>query len=678
MMKGLFQLNEILNQPISIEVKTAVLVNTLNQARFLIIFDNFEDCMNEDRNDIESHELKEFIQHLLNNTIGSTKFIITTRYDFDPLEGRLTGNIEHIPLPELQFPQTNWLMDNYTELANLDIHTKMKIYNVIGGHPWAIGQFAKHAVVQGVDDLLFDLQSLEKDLIEFTLLEKSYSKLDEKARKLLLCTSIYEEAVSIEALSWIVGNEKDESPSVVEPLQKLIQWGLVSKEQEYDKNVYSEHTIVKDFARKKLEKDGLDKKKLLIRAARYYENLVTQSRNLWDYLKARNYYFHEENWESANEIVGKTLEVLIRWGYIGLAMDLLNESIRTTSGGAKTDAEYVLAKIYHLLGDLNTALIIYNNVKTKYEESGNNLGITVVLQAIGMILEDQGNCEEALEKYNQALKIAEKLGDKSQIAYSLHLIGNIRCLQGSYEEALEYHNQSLRIKKELCDKSGIANSLGQLGNIHREQGNYKEAVKKYNQALKIEGELGDKSGIAKTLHQLGMIHHHQGNYEEAVKKYNQALKIEEELGDKSGIAKTLHQLGMIHQDQGNYKEALEKYNQSLKTKEELWDKRGIALTLHQIGNVHYLQGKYEEALEKYKQSLKIKKELGDKRGIASTLRQMGKIYEEKGEYTLALQAYFTTFSILKSLNSPYAQLAAKDLAKLRREKKNLMLNLKGW
>jgi tetratricopeptide (TPR) repeat protein/CHAT domain-containing protein len=665
LMKGRPELNQILNQQVPLEVKTSLLVNILNQIRFLVIFDNFEDCLNEERNDIENPELKAFIQHLLNNTTRNTKFLITTRYDFDPLEGRLAVGIEHISLPELHFPQTNWLMNNFTELADLGIQKKKKIYDVIGGHPWTIGQFAKHAAVQGVDDLLLDLSPLKKDLIEFTLLGKSFSKLDEDAKKLLLCASIYEEAVPVEALSWIIGDEKDECPAVGEPLQKLIQWGLISKEQEYEKSVYSEHTIVKDFALKKLEKNGLNKKELLIRAARYYENLVAQNRNIWDHLRARDYYFQAEDWESANKIVGKTLEVLIRWGYIGLAMDLLNESIRTTSGDAKTDAQYVLAKIYHLLGDLSTALKKCNNVRAKYEESGNNLGITVVLQAIGMILEDQGNYEEALEKYDQALKIAEKLGDKSRIAYSLHLIGNIRYLQGNYKDALEKYNQSLKIKEELGDKRGIANSLGQLGNIHREQGNCEEAFEKYNQALKMFEELIDKSGIAITLHQIGMIHQKQGNCEEAVEKYNQSLKIKEELGDKSGIAKTLHQLGMIHQDQGNYKEALEKYNQSLKTKEELWDKRGIALTLRQIGNVYYLQGNYEETLGKYKQSLKIKEELGDKRGTISTLEQMGRIYEERREYTLALQAYFTIFSILKSLNSPYAQLAAKDLAKLR-------------
>jgi len=649
LMKGRSELNQILNQQVPLEVKITLLVEILKQIRFLVIFDNFEDCLNEGRNDIENLELKTFVQHLLNNTTRNTKFLITTRYDFDPLDGRLASGIEHISLPELHFPQTNWLMNNFTELADLGIQKKKKIYDVIGGHPWTIGQFAKHAAVQGVDDLLLDLSPLKKELIEFTLLDKSFSKLDEDAKKLLLCASIYEEAVTIEALSWIIGDEKDECPAVGEPLQKLLQWGLISKEQEYDKSVYSEHTIVKDFALKKLEKDGLDKKELLIRAARYYENLVTQNRNLWDHLKARDYYYRAEDWENASKIVESTSEFLIRWGHIELAMDLLNDSISTTSGGTKTNVEYILATIYYRLGDLDTAFKIYNNIKYKYEDMGNKTGVAVVLHAIGMIHQQQGNYEEAVKKYNQSLKIEEELGNKSGIAGTLHQLGIIHQRQGNYEEAVKKYNQSLKIEEELGNKSGIANSLHQLGMIHQDQGNYEEAVKKYNQSLKIRKELGDKSGIAITLHQIGMIHYSQGNYEEAVKKYNQSLKIKEELGDKNGIAKVLHQLGMIHQDQGNYEEAVKKYNQSLKIKEELGNKSGIAITLHQLGIIHQQQGNYEEAVKKYNQSLKIEEELGNKSGIAITLSTLGNVHYFQGSYEEAVKKYNQSLKIKEEL-----------------------------
>ncbi len=625
LMKGRPELNQILDQQVPLEVKTSFLVTILNQIRFLTIFDNFEDCLNEDRNDIENPELKAFIQQLLNTTTKKTKFIITTRYDFDPLEGRLTGGIEHVSLPELHFPQTNWLMNNYTELADLEIPKKRQIYKVIGGHPWTIGQFAKHAAVQGVDDLLLDLRPLKKDLIEFTLLDKSYTKLDEAARKLLLSASIYEEAVPVEALSWIVGNEKNASPSVGEPLQKLLQWGLISREQVYNETVYSEHTIVKDFASKKLKEDGLDKKKLLIRAARFYVNLATQSKNLWDLLKARDYFYQAEDWENASNIVGSTTNHLIRWGHIERAMEMLNESIKTTSGVTKLNYEGTLANIYYGLGDFNAALNIYLDIKCKYERSGYKSGIAKTLHQLGMIHQDQGNYEEAVKKYNQSLKIAEELGGKN----------------------------------------GIASTLHQIGTIHQDQGNYEEAVKKYTESLKIAEELGDKSGIAQTLHQIGNVHYQQGNYEEAVKKYNQSLKMKEELGDKSRIASTLHQIGMIHQDQGNYEEAVKKYTESLKISEELGGKNGIASTLHQIGTIHQDQGNYEEAVKKYTESLKISEELGDKSGIASTLGQLGMIYEAKEEYVLALQAYIKAFSIFEALKSPYSQLVLKHISGLR-------------
>lgn len=689
LMKGRPELNQILNQQVPLDVKTSLLVTILNQIRFLIILDNFEDCLNEDKNGIENPELKAFIRHLLNNTTRNTKFIITTRYDFDPLEGRLTSGIEHIPLPEFHFPQTNWIMNNYTELADLGIRKKKEIYNVIGGHPWTIDQFAKHAAVQGVDDLLLDLQSLKKDLIEFTLLDKSYSKLDDAARKLLLCTSIYEEAVPVEALSWIVGDEKDESPSIGEPLQKLLQWGLISKEQEYGKTVYSEHTIVKDFALKKLAENELDEKALLIRAARYYENLVVQTKNIWNHYKARSYYFRARDWANANKIVTGICGPLFYGGYAEISIDLLNDSIRTTSGVEKINAEYNLATVYYGLGDINKALDLYSNAKSNCENIGYNKGIANALYQLGMINQDQGEYKEAIKKYKQSLKISIKLGSKKEIAEILHQLGMIYHKQSNYRKAVNNYTQSLKMKKELKHKRGIANTLGQLGNVLTDMGNYSEAIKKYDESLKIFEELGDnrgiaiamhaignvhyeqgnyeeaikkyrhsinfaekagdKRGIAVTLHQIGRIHYHQGNYAEAVKKYNQSLKIFNELGDKKRVAETLSSIGMINQDQGNYKEAFEKYNQSLEIFRDLGNKRDIANTLGNIGIIHYLQGNPQEAVIKYNESLKIEEELGDKRGTATTLHAIGNILLDQGNYEEAIKKYNQSLKTFEDL-----------------------------
>jgi tetratricopeptide (TPR) repeat protein len=293
----------------------------------------------------------------------------------------------------------------------------------------------------------------------------------------------------------------------------------------------------------------------------------------------------------------------------------------------------------------------------EYNKAGELVqGLSEPLHRWGFINLVRGLNEETVESATGDVKAA-----------ALHHLGVIHQDQGRYEEAVKMYQESLKINEERGNKSGIASTLHQLGNVHYLQGRHEEAVKIYHDSLKIEEELGNKSGIASTLHQLGMIHQDQGRYEEAVKIYHDSLKIEEELGNKSGIASTLHQLGNVHYLQGRYEEAVKIYHDSLKINEELGNKSGIASTLHQLGNVHYAQGRYEEAVKIYHDSLKIKEELEDKSGIASTFGQMGRIFHAQKNYKEALRSYLHAFVIFNELNSPYKDLAKRDISKLKEE-----------
>lgn len=636
----------LLNQQFSLEVKTSVLVNVLNENRFLIIFDKFEDCLDEDLKNIKSSELKIFIQHLLYKVIN-TKFIITTRYDFDPLDGKLSENIEHISLSELRFPQTNWLMNKYAKLANLSIWKKREIYNIIGGHPWAVEQFVKFASIESKESLRLNLKSLRRELIEFTLLDKLFAKLDSDAKNLFLCASIYKEPVPIKALSWIVGNDKDENPSFRESLQKLIQWGFISKEIEYGEEIYTEYSVVKNYAKDILEEEKLDTKNLLLRAAEYYENLSVRTGDLWNYLRARDYYFQVGEWEKAYEIVKKISYYLIICGYNDLAISLLNESINTTSEETIADAKQLLAINYFNLGNLKEALKIFNDLKQKYVTNSDNRETAIILGSIGRVYQDEGNFDEAIEMYEQSIKIGENLGDKGIIAFAYHHIGEIYQLKGDLDKAIDTQAYALKIYKEIDEKGGVALALHQLGIIHQRRGNFEKAIKIYNQSTKMFDEIEDKSGIAMALHALGIIHQHEGNLENAIEDYMQSLEIQKELGNIRGIAFTSHQLGIIHEIQGNLDASKIMFEESLKIKEQIGEKTGIASTLHHLGNIYYEQGNYKEAIKKYNQSLKVKEDLGDKNGIALTLAQLGNICMELGMLRKAKEIYTQSLRIFE-------------------------------
>jgi tetratricopeptide (TPR) repeat protein len=652
LMGDIQQFNQVLyDANFNLEAKTAVLVSIFNQRQFLIIFDNFEDCLDEARSSIANPEMK---------------FIITTRYNFDPLEGRLTGSLEHISIPELPFPQTVWLMNNHSQLADLEMEKKHRIYKAIGGHPWTVGHFAKLADTLTVDGLMTELEPLKKELINFTLLDKSYSKLDGKTRALFLRTSIYQDAVPVEALSWIIGDEQQPSPSITKELEKLINWGLIAKPEDGIENLFIMHTLVRDFARDELKKEALDRKQLLKRAAQHYENLFVTTKDIWDILKARDYYYEAKEWEKANDIVNNNWECLVRWGYIEHAMNLLNQTIESTEGIAKAAAMGNLASLYINFSDWSTAFTMYSEVKEIFEKERDNYNVAVCLHQLGMIHQHQGSYNKAIKLYQQSLKIRGGLGNKQGIAQTLNNLAAIHHSKGNYGEAIKLSRQNLKVFKELADKQGIAQTLNNLAAIHHSKGNYDEAIKLYQQSLKIREELADKQGIAQTLHNLAAIHHSKGNYDEAIKLYQQSLKIRGELGNKQGITQTLHKLGNIHYMQGNYNEAIKLSRQNLKVFKELGDKHGIATTLYQLGNIHYQQGNYDEAIELCQQSLKINEELGNKQSIALTLGQMGKIYEEKdNNYPAALEKHLIALSIFNELKDPSSKIAENDIVRLR-------------
>jgi tetratricopeptide (TPR) repeat protein len=405
-----------------------------------------------------------------------------------------------------------YLMNGHAELAKLDLKKKTQIFKALGGHPWTIGMFARHASTKGADSLLLELEPVKKELREFTLFDKSYSMLDAASRELLIRASIFEEAVPVVALRWMMGDESQKSPSVDEPLEKLMHWGLMARQDEIDGTLYSVHTLVREFAGKEAEGQKADRKKLLARAAQYYENKTEVSQSLWDLMHAREYYYRAGEWDQAANIAIDARQYLACWGHIELAMNILNQSVKTTSGTKKAIATGQLANMYQGLGDWKTALKLHSEVKEIFEKEGDRRNVAAALHQLGMIHQLQGNYAEAANLYQQSLDLFKVLGDKQGFARSLHQLGMIHQDQGNYAEAAKLYRQSLDIMEELGDRQGIANSLGQLGNNHYLQGNYTEAAKLYQQILDIFKELGDKNGIANCLYQLGMIHQNQGNY----------------------------------------------------------------------------------------------------------------------------------------------------------------------
>jgi len=544
--------------PIPMEQKINYLAQVLSQVRLLLIFDNFETLLvdDEENSEIADPELKKGLKSLVNQCSNWTSFLFTSRYTFNLMDGRLTNVIDEINLGEMPRPEAIMVMNRFPVLAKEDFGTKIAVYEKIGGHPYTINIFGRHANNTSVQDVLKDLNGINKEMVEFTLLEKSYSKLTDKAKDLVIRSSVFRKAIPLTGLAWMASDDEQQT-EVTKRIDELIHWGLIVKTEDEGEAFYQVHTLVKDFVKTKVSADGW--KRWMIKAAEFYEALVETTGGIWDLLDARELYFEAREYDKAGAIVSAVVETLHRWGFIDFVRRLNEQTVDTAS-------------------DLVKAIALHH---------------------LGIIHQDQGDYDKAIEKYNQSLEIVKELGNKGGIASTLHELGMIHAAQGDYDKAIEKYNQSLEIEKELGNKGGIASTLHELGIIHYIQGDYDKAIGKYNQSLEIKKALGDKSGIASTFHQLGMIHEAQRDYDKAIETYTQSLEITKEMGNKGGVANTLHQLGNIHYRQGDYDKAIEKYNQSLEIKKALGDKSGIAGTHGQFGHIHMARKEYKEAMKNF-------------------------------------------------------------------------------
>ncbi len=519
---------EASRQPVALEAKTASLIEVLRGLPLLVILDNYEDVLpqgqavsraaeEEEATEGVDPDLGRLVAMLLGNVEGPSRFLFTSRVDFEPVErGRLGGAVGHVSLGEMGFRDAVYLMETLEPLDGLPVATMAEVrpgaapapralsmrdvYGKVGGHPYTLILFAEHARRSSVGEVLDDLSGVRKEALRFTLLERAVAQLPERARVLLERAAIYDEAVPEEGLAFLLGDERDAMPEVGEEIAALEEWGLLSRLP--GERRYAVHTLVREWARARMGPE--EREHLLHRAADFWLAWAQDSGDLAHWLNARHYLFLAGAYEAADDIVQAVTELLHRWGQIGLLLHLLHESVRTVEGKSRAVALGNLATVYQGLGEYR----------------------------------------QAREMHEQARATFDALGDRRNVAVSLHQLGMLHQVQGEYGRAREMYEQSLAIKQELGDRTGVARSLGQLGILYQAQGEYGRARERYEQALAIAQELGDRAGVARSLHNLGLLLEKENDLDEAVQYIAAAYAIFTQLGspDQEIAAQTLARL----------------------------------------------------------------------------------------------------------------------------------------
>jgi hypothetical protein len=192
----------IKDEPLPLEAKAAALCEVLRGLKLLVIFDNCEDVLPRGRTVSRASQAQDsdgepengeaagsdpalltLFRLLLEDVPGPSRFLFTSRVDFDPLEaGRLSNAVGHLDLGELGFRDAVYLMETLPPLdalpvavisnvaaqpeaePQLEALSKRDLYERLGGHPYTLNLFAEHARRSSPAEVLADLSGVRKEL----------------------------------------------------------------------------------------------------------------------------------------------------------------------------------------------------------------------------------------------------------------------------------------------------------------------------------------------------------------------------------------------------------------------------------------------------------------------------------------------------------------------------------
>ncbi|MCB0667315.1 MAG: tetratricopeptide repeat protein [Saprospiraceae bacterium] len=177
------------------------------------------------------------------------------------------------------------------------------------------------------------------------------------------------------------------------------------------------------------------------------------------------------------------------------------------------------------------------------------------LNLLAMSNEITGQLEEALILYEDAFASLSQSGDLDAAAGVLVNMGVAHYYAGNRGEALKHYLRALeyvRNQKLLQQESKLLNNIAI---VYRELKQYDQAISIYKKSLDLKMSLGDSLGYANTLENLGLAYSYIDDEHNAVNHLNQAIDWYQKVGQVSEADQAQLSLGSIYIQLGRWHEA---------------------------------------------------------------------------------------------------------------------------
>lgn len=303
--------------------------------------------------------------------------------------------------------------------------------------------------------------------------------------------------------------------------------------------------------------------------------------------------YYRNNPEKARELSFEAVELAEKANYIsGLA-----------------EAHKAVGMSYYFQNNWFDALFHWQTAKEFYQESGDLVGVSNMLNNFGALYFNEGDDEQALKNYLKSLKVAEESEDSLRIATALMNIGTVHLNKKStHDLAFKYYQRALAISEQLGDLDAIGTCAVNMGEIYLSR--------------------GKESDLDSALYY----------YERALETYNQSAT--------GNLAFALKSIGKVYAERGEYETAIKYQTDAYNFAKGVEGRLEMAQSLLSLAETYSMKGDFSKSIEAYQRAKELASDIGALYEINSADGGLAKAYSEVGDYENAFR-YKELFSSLK-------------------------------
>jgi tetratricopeptide (TPR) repeat protein len=570
---------------LSVKERLRVLVGDLSEG-FVLVIDNFENSLDEATRAIQDPEISDFYIQLLNELIGTSRVIITSRYlpaAVDPLPEDIVerglGELSDIAFLKFMFREATVKQRYRTDATRRK--TLASLHSRLGGIPRLAQQVRQELKAIDPDALQIEidqnatpvnangpLRRLDIKHEEFCaemLIGRHHGRLSSEFKKILVRLAAYVEPIGVDGLAAISGSTITE---VQNALKAFCRSALIHGDSHPENPTWSASGTLRRWLLDPSRSSAAEwqsayraaaDRLVELDTARSGGKLVRSDIN-W-LLRARSLYLASGATAEARKVTYRLSEILARRGDYAeverLNCELIDPSSSSRSGIPHPDPATWIARAHLDRSDYPKAREWYQ--RALQLSDGFPLERAQALQGLATIDMRNSNAKAGREKFLEALKLQESIGDLLGQSLTWHQLGSIAMNGGDYDKARSNFAKALELLRELREQreptvdsmkleqaqEGEQAILHQFGSMELEENNIDKARTTLGAAWAIAQQLGERGAEAAAIHQLGRLEAKLGNFDNAWRMLKTALEIRRTIGDRAGEKKTLSRMGEI-------------------------------------------------------------------------------------------------------------------------------------